>query len=93
MVRRDGEHWFIADPDAVYGSQAYLLTNDCAQYVVEHWSECSGMQDIKMSRLTAASGRAIYFHAPSLVQHEGRTSSWGTDYFHQTADYAPAFKA
>ena len=61
---------------AVYGSQAFLLSSATARYVVEHWEEVAGMQDIKVSRLAARLGPLLY-HMPSLVQHVGAPSTWG----------------
>jgi hypothetical protein len=86
------EHYFIADSDAVYGSQCFVMSRAMAEYFVEHWWEVPGMQDIKMSRLAggATSGGwsvlpkcPIHYHVPSLVQHVGFKSAWGGA-FHQT---------
>lgn len=90
--RRPAEHWFLADPGAVYGSQAYLFSLDTARYIAEHWHEIEGMQDIKMSRLAARGGWRIYYHAPSLVQHVGLESTWGGGY-HYAPDFDPQFRA
>jgi hypothetical protein len=84
------EHWFEAEPTAIYGSQAYLFTRQAATLVTERWDEIAGMQDIKMSRLAALLG-LIYYHTPSLVQHVGRESAWGGK-FHWTQDFNPAFR-
>jgi hypothetical protein len=67
--------YFAASPEAVYGSQAFLLSLSTVRYVVRHWQEVPGMQDIKMSRL-AARTCPVYYHVPSLVQHVGRESAW-----------------
>jgi hypothetical protein len=64
------------DPGAVYGSQAFVLSAATARYLVEHWHEVEGMQDIKMSRLAGRLGPVLY-HSPSLVQHVGMESTWG----------------
>jgi len=90
--RCDAEHWFRADAGAIYGSQAYLFSLDTARYVADHWHEVEGMQDIKMSRLTARGGWPIYYHAPSLVQHVGMQSTWGGGY-HYAPDFDPQFRA
>jgi glycosyltransferase involved in cell wall biosynthesis len=90
--RNFAEHWFEADPEGVYGSQAFLFSRACAQFVADHWTEIAGMQDIKMSRLAAKGGWKIFYHTPSLVQHVGKQSAWGGQ-FHQAADYDPKFKA
>jgi hypothetical protein len=80
-----------AEPESVYGSQAMLLSRRCADYVLEHYDEGIGMQDIRMSRLAAHLG-PIYYHTPSLVQHIGRASTWGGG-FHQAVDFNPHFRA
>lgn len=91
LERNDAQHYFVADPSCIYGSQAYLFSRDCAAFLVEHWHEVPGMQDIKASRLAALRG-PIYYHTPSLVQHVGIQSAWG-GHFHYTKDFDPAFKA
>ena len=78
------ENHFIADPLAVYGSQAFVMSRAMAEHFVSHWWDVEGMQDIKMSRLAAPLG-PIYYHQPSLVQHVGVVSTWTDDArFHDT---------
>jgi hypothetical protein len=89
--RDAGRAFFVADPAAVYGSQAFLLSVVTARYVVDHWTEVIGMQDIKMSRL-AARRSLIYYHSPSLVQHVGRQSTWGGHY-HWATDFSANWRA
>jgi hypothetical protein len=88
---RPADNCFIAHPERMYGSQAYLLSHSTACYVAEHWDEVMGMQDIKMSRLA---GRVctIHYHAPSLVEHTGRTSVWG-GHFHSAVDFNGTWRA
>jgi hypothetical protein len=84
---------FIADPRRVYGSQAFLLSRQCARYVARHWWTVKGMQDIKISRLASRLG-PIFYHSPSLVQHAGVRSTWTEDSrFHTAPDYAEEFCA
>jgi hypothetical protein len=83
--------YFVAEPDCVYGSQAFLVSAMTAKHIVEHWSEVVGMQDIKMSRL-AAQLCPVYYHVPSLVQHVGAASTWGGVY-HTAADFQRDWKA
>jgi len=86
--------WFVADPEAVYGSQGMILSRRCAEYTVEHWGEVPGMQDIKFSRLCAQMGGFIYYHLPSLVQHVGKRSAWTDDRrFHDTKDFDREYRA
>ena len=78
------ENHFIADPQAIYGSQAFVMSRAMAEHFVSHWWDVQGMQDIKMSRLAALLG-PIYYHQPSLVQHVGVVSTWTDDArFHDT---------
>jgi hypothetical protein len=79
-----GAAYFVAEPEAVYGSQAFLLSMATAEHIADHWGDVIGGQDIKMSRL-AAQVSLIYYHVPSLVQHVG-TSTWGG-----VAHYTPDF--
>jgi hypothetical protein len=74
------------DPESIFGSQAFLLSRETAIYVVKHWDSVEGMQDIKMSRLAARLAEPVFYHAPSLVQHVGRKSTWGGG-FHRARDY------
>ena len=83
--------FLVADPNTVYGSQAFLLSLTTARYIAEHWSEVIGMQDTKMSRL-AARISTIYYHTPSLVQHVGVKSAWGGG-FHWANDFSADWKA
>jgi hypothetical protein len=92
LRRDDSRNYFIADPHAVYGSQAFLISRACTDFILEHWEIIPGMQDIKCSRLAAQFGTEIYYHSPSLVQHTGQQSAWGGNY-HWTRDFSVDFKA
>jgi hypothetical protein len=91
LARHEAHAFFVADPDAVYGSQAFVLSLATARHIVSHWHEVPGMQDIKMSRL-AAQVSPIYYHIPSLVQHVGLVSMWGGGQ-HYAGDYDAGWKA
>lgn len=91
LDRDDGNAFFVADPNSVYGSQAFLLSQATARHIVDNWEKHIGMQDIKMSRL-AAQVTSIYYHRPSLVQHIGAESAWGGSY-HQAQDFQKSWKA
>jgi hypothetical protein len=82
--------YFVAEPEAVYGSQAFLLSVATAEHIVDHWLDVIGGQDIKMSRL-AAQLSLIYYHVPSLVQHVG-SSTWG-GFRHYAGDFHPEWRA
>jgi hypothetical protein len=75
----------VANPNGVFGSQAFLIATATARYITENWASVIGMQDIKMSRL-AARLCPIYYHDPSLVQHVGAVSAWGGRY-HSARDF------
>jgi hypothetical protein len=91
LTRDSNRAFFVADPECVYGSQAFVFSKATARYMAMHWDEVSGMQDIKMSRL-AARVCPIYYHTPSLVQHVGVNSVWG-GHFHWANDFHSAWKA
>jgi hypothetical protein len=82
--------YFVAEPEAVYGSQAFLLSVATAEHIADHWLDVIGGQDIKMSRL-AAQVSLIYYHMPSLVQHVG-SSTWG-GVNHYTLDFDRDWRA
>ena len=91
LERHDDQAFFVANPNCVYGSQAFLLSLATGRYILTHWEEVPGMQDIKMSRL-AARVCLIYYHTPSLVQHIGYQSAWGGPY-HSTPDFSADWQA
>lgn len=76
----------IVAPEAIFGSQAFLISRSAVHYIVQHWSKVRGMQDIRISRLAGRLGQPILYHAPSLVQHVGGDSTWG-GWFHQAKDF------
>ncbi|GEM_PF-1734745 len=86
------DNYFIVRPTAVFGSQSFLISARAARFVVRHWTEIDGMQDIRISRLAGRLGEPIYYHSPSLVQHVGQLSAWGGP-FHQAFDFEPNWKA
>jgi hypothetical protein len=81
----------LVDPARVFGSQALVLSKVAVRYVVVHWNEVRGMQDIKISRLAGRLGQPIFYHAPSLVQHVGKRSTWGGG-FHRASDFDPNWR-
>lgn len=82
----EGDDYFVADPSSCYGSQAYLLSREAVSILLRDWDQVVGMQDIKVTRILAAAGYALYYHKPSLVQHVGRESIWG-GHFHFAPDF------
>jgi ADP-heptose:LPS heptosyltransferase len=82
----------IVDPKHAYGSQAFLLSKETVEYVVRRWDEVPGLQDKRIILLAERLGKPVFYHAPSLVQHIGASSTWGGG-FHQAFDFDPAWKA
>ncbi|MDB6067235.1 MAG: ADP-heptose:LPS heptosyltransferase-like protein [Pedosphaera sp.] len=76
----------IVDPNSVFGSQALLISRETVSYLVRHWDQMEGMQDIRISRLAALLKNPVYYHAPSMVQHVGAESVWGGR-LHQAIDF------
>jgi hypothetical protein len=76
----------------VFGSQALLISCKAVGYILRHWHEINGMQDIRISRLAGRLQARVFYHAPSLVQHLGRKSLWGGPY-HTAKDFDPEWKA
>jgi len=85
LKRDSSRSYIIANPDSVYGSQAFILSPVTARHIIANWQDVIGMQDIKMSRL-ASRVCPLYYHTPSLVQHIGATSVWGGCY-HLAMDF------
>ena len=82
----------VVAPHSVFGSQAFLMSKSAVAYVVRHWNQVEGMQDIKISRLAGRLKYPLLYHCPSLVQHVGSSSVWGGP-FHQASDFDPHWKA
>lgn len=75
-----------------FGSQGFVISREAVKYIVDHWNEVAGKQDIKISRLAGRLQTVLFYHTPSLVQHIGIESSWG-GIFHKARDFDPAWKA
>lgn len=91
LSRNDAEHYLVAAPYDLWGSQALLVSHATAEYFVQHWDELDGPPDLKMPRL-ATRLCAIYYHLPSLAQHTGVVSTWG-GIQHVAGDYDASFRA
>jgi len=85
-------HARIVRPEAVFGSQAFLLSRATVQFLLRHWDQEGFGQDIRISRLAGRLRKPIFYHAPSLVQHVGTRSIWGGN-FHRAPDFDPEWKA
>jgi hypothetical protein len=91
LASEPGRTWFLADPEAVYGSQAFLLARRTVEHLASQWFSLPGGQDIKMSRL-AAHRCPLHYHRPSLVEHVGQRSTWGGRY-HTAVDFHREWRA
>ena len=85
----DTAAYAVADPDKVYGAQAFLISVATARWVLEHWD--AGVPDIMWPRL-AAQRSPVFYHRPSLIEHREVPSTWGGSQ-HQAMDYSPDWKA
>jgi predicted O-methyltransferase YrrM len=93
-IRRlsESDDHFAADPNASYGSQAYLLSREAVSLSLRDWDKVAGLQDIKLTRIVAGAGHTLYYHKPSLVQHVGTESCWGGG-FHHAPDFSADWRA
>lgn len=79
-------HTLLAHPENVFGSQAFILSMDTVKFILRHWDEEAGMQDIRIARLVVRLRLPVCYHVPSLVEHVGWPSTWGGN-FHQAVDF------
>jgi hypothetical protein len=86
------ENFSLGSAKNCFGSQAFVIAREALKFVIDHWEEVDGMQDIRISRLAAKLQPEMFYHAPSLVQHVGKESTWG-GHFHQARDFEPDWKA
>jgi hypothetical protein len=69
-----------------------LLSRDTVRYLVRHWDEEPGGQDVRIGLVWPEPEKAVWVHTPSLVQHDGVTSTWDTN-FYPAVDFEPTWKA
>jgi len=86
------ENFMVINPNAIFGSQAFLISRATVQYLTHNWNRVQGLQDIKISRLAGRLKQPILYHAPSLVDHVGEKSVWG-GWFHRAIDFDPLWRA
>jgi len=86
------EHFLIAAPSTVYGSQCLLISRWMAGRILRQWDESQGGQDTIITHIAARMSEPIFVHSPSLIQHSGRKSTWG-GWFHRSRDFDPNWKA
>jgi hypothetical protein len=86
------DNYSIGSTNTCFGSQALVIARDALKFVLDHWNEIEGMQDIRISRLIAKLQPQMFYYTPSLVQHVGKESTWGGG-FHSAGDFDPVWKA
>lgn len=91
FLRRPEEHYLVADPRFVWGSQALVLTPATARFIDAHWDTAPGNPDQRMP-LIASRVTVIYYHVPSLVDHASVPTTWG-GMGHSAADFDPDWRA
>jgi hypothetical protein len=91
FLRRPAQRYMVADPRAVWGAQAIVLTRETARFIDAHWDTASGNPDQRMP-LIASRVTSIYFHVPSLVDHAPALSTWG-GIEHAAIDFDPDWRA
>lgn len=91
IARRPAERYLVADPRFVWGAQALVTTPETARYIDAHWDSASGNPDQRMPAI-AARVTAIYYHLPSLVDHEAVPTTWG-GIEHSAMDFDPQWRA
>jgi len=82
----------IVEPGHVFGSKAFLISQETVRHIVRHWTRVEGGQDIKIARLAGRLRRPIFYHAPSLVQHI-KTGEAPEPRFQQAMDFDPDWAA
>lgn len=64
------EHYKTGDAFGVFGSQAWLFSRECVEYLLPLYRVGPEDHDMQTARLVEMRW-PVYFHAPSLVQHTG----------------------
>jgi hypothetical protein len=85
-------HAIAIAPESAFGSQALLLSRPCVEHTVLGWNALKTPADRRLVCLAAELGRPVYYHSPSLVQHQSQTSTWG-GIAHQARDFDPDWRA
>ena len=91
IVRHEKERYLVADARFVWGAQALVITPELARFVDAHWDSVSGNPDQRMP-LIARRVTSIYYHVPSLVDHEPVPTTWG-GIEHVAIDFDPEWRA
>lgn len=81
----------LVEHTTVFGSQALVLSAAAVKRALARWHTMKGMQDLRIARLSGAGAEPAFYHSPSLVQHVGKTSTWGGR-FHQAVDFDPNWR-
>jgi hypothetical protein len=88
----NNQPYFIAAASFVWGAQALVMSRFTAEFFLRNWSDESGAADVRMPKL-AERLSPVYFHVPSLVQHEGSASSTWGGRSHRAVDFDANWRA
>jgi ADP-heptose:LPS heptosyltransferase len=77
---------------SLYGSQALVLHRAFIGDCLKRWRTGPNHVDRKLAFLASQRFQCLPLHAPSLVQHIGRASTWGGSY-HRAVDFRRDWKA
>ena len=91
VARRELERYLVADARFAWGAQAILTTPRTARYIDAHWDTAPGNPDQRMPRI-AARVSPVYYHVPSLVDHQPVPTTWG-GIEHAATDFDPEWRA
>ena len=86
-----GNDAFVVDPEKFRGSLALVLSRPSVRYLLEHWHAEEGPQDTRIAALIGRLHEPIFVHVPSLVEHMGKQSTWGSPYI-RAANFNPSWK-
>lgn len=84
-------HAVAVAPESVFGTQALLLSRPAVGHVVSAWNTVDSPADHRLALLVGQLRRPLYYHAPSLVQHQQVPSTWG-GVAHQALDFEPDWR-
>jgi hypothetical protein len=87
-----GAHAVAVAPESAFGTQALLLSRPAVTHVVSAWNTLDCAVDLRLMQLSAQLGRPLYYHSPSLIQHQQVPSTWG-GMAHSALDFDPDWRA
>ncbi len=85
-------HAVAVDPGSAFGTQALVLSRPTVEHIVPAWNTLDSPADLRLMHLAAQLGRPLYYHTPSLIQHQQLVSTWGGS-AHEAPDFDPEWRA